>query len=139
LNFNPSYILPNQGSFTSHAKYVPCLLSGTAVEYDRVRNLLIESLKNHQNHHWSDLFAMEDLFRNSPEAILYTDKVMSVHQLPKEDSAFGEVCSLSSQLLAVHFSRYAVSVLGYSLDEQLNRHHIMNLWTQKWTRYCHNV
>lgn len=67
LYSNPSYILPNNGSLTVHTGHVPNLVSGSALEWNRIAQIMFDNYDKHSNHgteFWSDMLEMDSLLKS---------------------------------------------------------------------------
>jgi len=79
LKLPANHALPNNGSFTGHAGFVPNLMSGSASEWNRMSKLLFNTFSEHnkkineaagsnkkkQSSFYSDLYATKDLLESS--------------------------------------------------------------------------
>lgn len=72
--------LPHKGRFTVYARYVPCLMSGSAKEWNRMAKSVIERVLQHMeekgNHlTYSDMYALEDIYHKSSNAYISEQRV----------------------------------------------------------------
>lgn len=109
--------LPYNGKLTVYEQAlnggIPCLISGTYQEYDRVSELILESTltRGVNEPFWSEMLALFDIYRNDPEAFLTKQGVLrgekaldSDRKFPHEDDCW----KLAKNHWVVHFSHDAI-------------------------------
>merc|ERR1712176_936616 len=79
---NPSFTLPNNGTFTSYGMHVPTHVAGSAAEWNRITKLMMENYDKNSNHghkFWSDMLELENLLKKKllvgENDIIVVDKV----------------------------------------------------------------
>ena len=72
--------LPNKGTLTGHGRHVPCLVSGSTLEWNRLGWLLIDSYETHANEFWSDMLALEEV-HELLDVYRYEKGVLEFHYL----------------------------------------------------------
>jgi len=141
LNIMPETTLPNQGKFTGYNWHVPSLLSGSALEWNRMTLLLMESYRNNGHNFWTDMFAMKELRENGEyivEQRVTMLKDIYSHDKFQHKNAWihkftQEVCRKTQDKMANHFSHHDIEFLGYTKEERIQ---VISLWTDLWEKKC---
>jgi len=99
-------ILPNEGQFTSYERFVPSLMSGSAEEWNRMANDLMEfTIYETKKMDWfSDLVAMKMMSEEYPTEFLREQSTLN--GFPYEDTNVVD-CSLIRQFKAIHLAPMA--------------------------------
>ncbi len=118
-------------SATPYGGGIPCLMSGSESEWERLAFAAVENGLQHQNEYfWSDMFASVDLYFRNPKFYELFDLMGEAKEVDwNEDS-----CNLYKQKLAIHFSHSAVSKMG--LHDVNKRPRFSNDWMNKWKVSC---
>ena len=165
INLPADHILPNNGKFTGHAKYIPNLVSGSASEWNRMVGLLFHAFSRH-NHKantefYSDMYANKYLYYNNASFTgssrtaqldeFYVDEIANPstrwHLIDPYD--FTNKCQLSNNYTAVHFSHYACNRMWFCRDgshkdvngnpqKRLRRSEVAREWLESWKIQCSN-
>jgi len=94
--------LPNGGNFTSFDISSPHLVSGTAVEWNRIIDMLLTSFQSHSEIEWTDEIAFSDL--NSLQSYIQNDDIISPGNLTESPNPFDDnVCEMNSGKVAIRF------------------------------------
>ena len=145
--------LPNDGFFTGHVEHVPSLMSGTALEWERMCTLLLQAYKNSNQSRpqFSDMFAMLEVRESSNETAFKCENTGLNKKVIELEHAYnglhrtkpfeGSVsmpyefdqkkCDYLRDKTAVHFSHDTVAFVRF---ERLNA----LLWVQAWREQCLN-
>lgn len=129
--------LPNSGRFTSFERHVPSLLSGSAQEWFRMADLLIEQGAKNKTNTPSDMHAMLEAYTESSDAFESRPDVVGlrfdVWDLTRTWDA--EFCKRFPQkYLAVHVSHNLVkNKLGLPFEE---RPAFARQWLRHWMEHC---
>jgi len=145
LNMPPSFELPNDGQFTGYERHVPCLLSGSAKEWDRMSNLVINSFRNHPNEFWSDMYALKEI-HDTTNSYFYREEATYLRTLYPEIMKEGkqlvypylmdDKCKMMRGVKAVHFSYFDLEQIGFSKDEIKKRDDTIIKWIKAWKEQC---
>lgn len=145
--------LPHNGEFTSFCSTVPCLMSGSAAEWDRMISQLMTYVPQYEHEHFSDMFAMFRYFRTNTDSFHMHNKVATHLRLLSADDnnnndGNGEPsiiidCDAYSHQLAWHFSHHSynsgIETKGIivSPDQEIkSRAWFMRMFLTKWQEQC---
>jgi len=155
-NTDYSYNLPNNGSFTSNFHFVPNLISGSKLEWNRMIDLILNSYKNHAHEFWSDMYALQEIIKEDPNAYIHTEDAVTLHSiysiLPSDLSRINyrylaldeeairkdpfdlkKFCPMTKDKLAVHNSHASCKKVGFCHN---NRGPILIKWLEAWREQC---
>ena len=133
--------LPHDGKFTSFCSTVPCLMVGSADEWDRVIGKLMSYVPEYRNEHFSDMFAMFRYFRSNTNSFRVYNKVHS--HLKLLDSSHLD-CDAYKGQIAWHFSHHAYhaaiksQIITSPPPHAKSRAWYMSLFLEKWHEQCRN-
>jgi len=133
--------LPHDGRFTSFCSTVPCLMSGSADEWDRVISKLMSYVPQYRNEHFSDMFGMFRYFRSDTNSFRVYNKVSTLLQLENENQLD---CDAYKGQIAWHFSHhlYYGAIKSHAITSQpsnaKSRAWYMTLFLEKWHEQCRN-
>jgi hypothetical protein len=154
-----AFPLPNDGQMTIHDNVVPDLASGTDGEWLRMAHHITKSLMEHvvpskdettgrrRYTVWSDMKALDEFHRKTPDMFKMTSKVM-IRAFDNEDEGLGvpwtpKKCEERTPLKvkAVHFSHAALTNAkkgnllheGQTTDD---RGKIADEWIETWKKSC---
>ena len=110
--------LPNYGVFTSHERWVPSLLSGSASEWKRmaiaIMDLAVDKIQFEQKKFYSDMLALQDLYLR--DSSLYI-QAHHVEFYPYKDRNQVD-CDITKRLFGVHLSHASTrQAMGKGLIE----------------------
>merc|ERR1719343_823587 len=150
LHMPPVKALPNNGNMTSYERHIPCLISASAMEYDRVRILLRQSLIERKDQFWSDLFGFQQISEQYQNVYIYGSEAVPINKLyanvihqesnePQHSiDALEHICPLTNKLRAIHFSPFAISQVVKSIQyEYKERAEFIQTWMRHWNEQCY--
>ena len=135
--------LPSHGRLTIHEYSrnggVPDLVSGSEEEFTRIANLLIENAVERKDQpHWSDMFALHDLYIGSGGSIY--NRPSPTHVVPGQvvtkQKRAARICNRTNGKYAIHFSHYAME-FGVGAGPE-RRAEIAQAWLKGWREMCLN-
>jgi len=134
--------LPNEGKFTGFNNHVPCLVSGSAPEWDRLSAFMFNSYMGHTTEFWSDMYALLEIHQkldgyvNINEVVsgdyIYRDEIKESGKV-SEPYFLQDKCSLVSGKRAVHFSHASCGAAGFC---DKNRPAAVSKWIDAWQNQC---
>eukprot|EP00542_Grammatophora_oceanica_P009039 CAMPEP_0194042814 /NCGR_PEP_ID=MMETSP0009_2-20130614/14554_1 /TAXON_ID=210454 /ORGANISM="Grammatophora oceanica, Strain CCMP 410" /LENGTH=250 /DNA_ID=CAMNT_0038686809 /DNA_START=62 /DNA_END=814 /DNA_ORIENTATION=+ len=145
-----SSLLPNSGMLTvhEHSKFggVPDLVSGSAVEFDRVGKALIDNCRLHyQDSFWSDMFAMHDVYvdtvENGRPIYIMSKNVVPGQVVMRQKGISERTCRRTHSKYAIHFSHYAIEfgeTASFGVDGTSPEHRplVAREWLRQWRAEC---
>jgi len=112
MDGNNGIPLPNNGYFTVYSWQVPSLMSGSANEWERLAQALMDLTHQHLDDFYSDMYALMDYDKTIPDAYIKEDQVLSRLSdfiLENGDIDCEKVWKMNDEhLWAVHFSHWNV-------------------------------
>ncbi len=135
--------LPNEGKLTVHEGGadggVPSVVSGNAEEYTRFAWLLARNAAVHKSEvHWSDMKAMQDLFKKSKGAdYVLADNVKNALDVLQGRDVDQAICTLVGRKHFIHFSHYSIlfGKVPPGSGAQ-DRENIGKEWLKDWWKTC---
>lgn len=137
--------LPMKGVFTSYARHVPCLLSGTANEWNRMTKRLVEyatsNLESYGGGTPSDMLALLGLHEKYPY-IFVSKKNMAPNKAFLIETTWNRVhCDSRTPLSArgIHFAHNIMThiwIARHPGDTMEDRPAIAKRWLQAWLAQC---
>jgi len=104
--------LPNEGKFTVYSWKVPSLMSGSADEWERLAQALMDLTHEHLDDFYSDMYALIDYDKTMDDAYIKKDEVLSRLSdfiLENGDIDCEKVWKMEDEhLWAVHFSHWNI-------------------------------
>jgi len=130
LNLPASFELPNNGSFTGHASFIPNLLSGSSSEWNRMIGLLFHAFSRHnRKEFYSDLYAAKDLFEQK-SSFVASEHTAQLHDFYADEISdpntkwrridpydFTNKCHISDDYVAIHFSHWTCGLMWFCKEE----------------------
>ncbi len=143
LNF-VSHALPNDGKLTIHEESgdggVPSIVSGTAEEYTRFAWLLARNAASHKSEtHWSDMKAMQDVYKSSKAEKVYhmEGNVINGLDVLTGGAVDEATCQLVGKKKAIHFSHYSIQFGKVPPGSTAqDRESIGKEWLKDWWKIC---
>lgn len=163
LKLPASHELPNDGKFTGHANFVPNLMSGSALEWNRMSKELFDTFADHNKiaskSFYSDLYAAKDLLE-SKQSYLALPRMAQVDDFYLTEIAdpatkwrrldpydFTKKCHLADDYVAIHFSHYSCQRMWFCREgghqdregnhvDRLRRSEIARKWLEAWNKQC---
>lgn len=142
--YKDGFDLPNNGRFTCFQVHVPCLVSGSKSEWNRVTELLMFSYQMHSHEFWSDMLALESIKKMG--AYNPTKDVITIHDVyfkrgAKESSnaeildpySLSSRCASTKGKRAIHFSHASCNRVGFCHNK---RDKVLNKWVEAWKQQC---
>jgi len=140
--FVDAFTLPNNGNFTGFSNHVPCLLSGSEQEWNRMSMHMFNSYIHHTADFWSDMCALLEIsqkphgFIGANEVVdgdsIYEDEIKEAGKVLNPFSIKNK-CQLILGKRAVHFSHKACAQAGYC---HKNRAASASKWIVEWKNQC---
>jgi len=137
--------LPNEGKLTTYAKHAPCLVSGSAKEWNRVSSLLLFSYSSHSKESWSEEQALEEI-QSFVQGTVDASEVITIDDLYKEAKGLRsdrglvlhpymlkELCNVKQRKKAVHFSEVSCYRVEFCRE---NKSAAISKWLQAWKEKC---
>lgn len=144
--------LPFNGKFSllcgGQGAEVPCLMSGSASQWNLVANVLLENGGRHVlSEHWSDMHALQDALRQDAKPFHHIGQKtfdgtgVVKWLLPQERYAWDNKCGVGESMVAVHFSPHSMlsnvnREYWQSPSKYLIRKQIAMAWMARWGEKC---
>jgi hypothetical protein len=136
-------VIPNDGKFTVHEYSknggVPSLVSGSKEEFNRMAKVLIENaIQNKEKSHWSDMFALHDVYMASGGTLYIRSDPTNVvpGQVITKQTRTDRICKRTNGKYAIHFSHYAMEFGGLPGAGPEHRAVIAQSFLAKWRSIC---
>ena len=144
--YQDGLVLPNDGALTSYTNHVPCLVSGSASEWNRLSQLMLFSYAQHVNEFWSDMLALQEI-QQLIHGTIYTMNTLTADDPYKDDSNslrgsnetimdpydLKDRCHLTKGMRAIHFSHASCKRAGFCHEE---RGPAVSKWIEAWKKQC---
>lgn len=142
LNFHEPDVYFQDGRFAIYFRAprggVPCLMSGSQSEWERLAFATVENGVEHGGHKkgvsWTDMFASIDLYIKNPESYELFDMTSEAKKVDWNEGT----CNEFSQKLAVHFSHFAVQH-KMGLKDISKRAEMAGDWMNEWKKSCQDL
>ena len=129
--YQDGLVLPNDGALTSYTNHVPCLVSGSASEWNHLSQLMLFSYVQHVNEFWSDMLALKEI-QKLIHGTIYTMNTLTTDDPYKDDSNslrgsnetimdpydLKDRCHLTKGMRAIHFSHASCKRAGFCHEER---------------------
>lgn len=137
--------LPNGGKFTCYANHVPCLISGSLSEWQRMSELLLFSYQMHTKEFWSDMLALEEI-RSTLGGYIGLKETVTADQPYRDMNLRGpsnleildpyslkDACESTKGKRAIHFSHASCKRAKFCDGK---RDTVLGKWIEAWTQQC---
>jgi len=140
--------LPNGGKLTCYAVHVPCLVSGSQSEWNRITELIFFSYQMHTNEFWSDMLALEEIRKTLGGFIGLKETVTAdqpyinnINQLRgatphldiKDPYSLKDACINTKGKRAIHFSHASCTRADFCHNQ---RDKVLGKWIDAWRMQC---
>jgi len=129
--------LPHAGRFTVYERFIPSLMSASAAEWRRMRELMVDvgvAKRKTRTKQFSDMHALNELHQRAEVPYVPMWLVASGSGFAREMNSSGVVCAAYADVLAAHMSHSALNKLG--LRGGRNRVVVMNRTFHLWRQHC---
>ena len=139
------YNLPNGGNFTAYQIMVPCLMSASASEWERLARLVIDNVlekfeADGTRGVYSDMFALADVYNKSPvhdRAFISENRVSGYPYIDKDNID----CEGTKDTLALHLAHHSTKTARKRrlLPENVNdnqRYKFYFMMMKDWVEQC---
>jgi len=97
------------GRFTAHGHTVPCLLSGSRLEWERMTKAMLKSSSEHQDdRRWTDMTAMKNLYEEKPKLFTAINEIAAAQTVFNNLPVNEELCEKVRGKKAIHFSHKSI-------------------------------
>lgn len=93
----------SEGKFASYCHHVPCLLYGSAQEWDRLAAEIMSYVPKHEGEHYSDMKGLKDYITDHPDGIILENRIHGRYEVLPDGSID---CKSYEGKMAWHFSHY---------------------------------
>jgi len=146
LYSKPSFTLSNNGTLSIYNSHVPCIVSGSAIEWDRIAKSMFNNFdKNSHNGKtfWSEMLEIEKLMKidGNPLRLFETKEIRSVYNKNEDENGLVsnpynlyDKCDSFDGFRAVHFSQMSCGTVKFC-HNQTRSNHILK-WYKSWLEQC---
>jgi len=147
LYSKPSFTLPNNGTLSIYNNHVPCIVSGSAIEWDRIAKSMFNNFDTNSHHgkkFWSDMLEIEKLMRieGKPLRLFETKEISSVYGKNDEDENglvsnpynLYDKCDSFDGFRAIHFSHMSCGKVKFCHNQKRSIHTLK--WYKSWLEQC---
>jgi len=141
--------IPYKGLLTGYARHIPCLVSGSGPEWNRLAWILVDSYKIHADEFWSDMLALQEV-HEILDVFQYKRESVEFHHLFDKDEKLSDPyqmkagskdrCLLTDDKKVIHFSHWSVlqgvEGVGFSNEDYGSQENIAVKWIRSWKEQC---